>query len=374
MRRSIVVGVSCLVVMGAGLFVGSCGGSSAADPCAPAPKKCSADPTPTATEEGAATQLCRDLLAGGCATQAKAALACAAAKQKCDANKKTDTTALLLGCKTEQAALNACLSSHVDGGGDGATSMDGGTDGAAEASTDGATEAGSDGNAEAGTDGAGEARTDGAADVPSDTAAPADAADAPADAPAAEVDPACMTIAKDATRTVHLRITADNECDVFVNGADVGKTTDWQSPVALDVSLFVHPGRINVIAVMARNTSSQDGNDRGIIGELDDLSDGGSKVVIVTDKTWRSSKVERSGWPATLYDDSGWEPATEVASHGDGPWGGLLGTSAAKWLWSAPIPVSTADKPDAETAFFRKTFYFGTDGTTIQDKPACPAP
>jgi hypothetical protein len=203
-------------------------------------------------------------------------------------------------------------------------------------------------------------------------AAPEASPDAAADV-GPEVDPACATIPQDATRTVHLRITADNECDVFVNGADVGVTTNWQSPVTLDVSLYLYPGRINVIAVMGRNTSSQAGNDRGIIGELDDLTDGGSKVVLVTDKTWRSSKVERSGWPATLYDDSGWDQATEIASHGDAPWGPLLGTSTAKWLWTAPVPADVPPaKPDAETGFFRRAFYFGTDGTTLQDQPACP--
>jgi hypothetical protein len=229
---------------------------------------------------------------------------------------------------------------------------------------------------DAGKDTKAETKSEAAVEAPTDTQPDADAAtpdaESPADA-APDVDPACMTIAKDATRTVHLRITADNECDVFVNGAQVGSTTSWPSPVTMDVSLFIYPGKINVIAVFGRNTSSQGGVDRGVIGELVDMTGGGSKVVIVTDKTWRSSKIERSGWPATLYDDSGWDPATEVGNHGDPPWGALLGTSNAKWIWSAPVPPSTADKPDAESAFFRKAFYFGTDGSTVIDTPACPA-
>jgi len=220
------------------------------------------------------------------------------------------------------------------------------------------------------------------ADVAPDAAAEV-AKDADDDVPdviqdaAVDVDPACKTIAVDATRTVHLRITADNECDVFVNGAGVGSTTSWPSPVTLDVSLFIYPGKVNVIAVVARNTSSQGGNDRGIIGELDDLSDGGSVPVIVTDDTWRAAKgapggTEQSGWPAVLFDDSGWAPATVVANHGDGPWGALLGTSNAKWLWSEPVPADTASKPDLETAYFRKKFYFASDGTTLVTTPGCP--
>jgi hypothetical protein len=217
-------------------------------------------------------------------------------------------------------------------------------------------------------DTAADAGTDVAPDATSDAADGGDAGDA-----TAEVDPACATIPVNATRTVHLRITADNECDVFVNGQLAGSTTNWGSPVTLDVSLFLHPGRVNVIGVVARNTSSQGGPDRGIIGQLDDLADAGAKVVIVTDDTWKTSKVEASGWPALLFDDSAWANATVVGAHGDAPWGALLGTSTAKWLWSAPIPASTNDKPNLETAYFRKTFYFGTDGTTLASKPACPA-
>ena len=147
-------------------------------------------------------------------------------------------------------------------------------------------------DAAAGVDAQAEAAPEVAEDAPAEAAPDAPAEKAP-DA-AAEADPACLTIPTDATRKVHLRITADNECEVFVNGADVGMTTSWPSPVTLDVSLFVHPGKVNVIGVMARNTSSQGGNDRGIIGALEDVTDAGSKVVIVTDGAWKSSKVERS--------------------------------------------------------------------------------
>lgn len=189
-----------------------------------------------------------------------------------------------------------------------------------------------------------------------------------------EVDPACATIAADATRTVHLTITADNECDVFVNGTKAGSTTSWSSPVTLDVSLFVHPSKRNVIAVKANNTSSQDGNDRGILGQLVSLSDGGSSLVLVTDEIWKTSKTEMTGWSDLDFDDSAWSAATVIASHGDPPWGALFGQSTAKWIWSALVPVATADKPDLETAYARRTFFFTTDGAGITDAPGCPAP
>jgi hypothetical protein len=36
--------------------------------------------------------------------------------------------------------------------------------------------------------------------------------------------------------------------------------------------------------------------------------------------------------------------------------------------------VSTADKPDLETAYARRTFFFSTDGAAISSTPGCPAP
>jgi hypothetical protein len=117
--------------------------------------------------------------------------------------------------------------------------------------------------------------------------------------------------------------------------------------------------------------SSQGGADRGIIGTLEDLSDGGSKVVIVTDASWRSAKTAPAGWRELGFDDSAWDMATVVGNHGDAPWGALLGSSAAKWLWTAPIPDSTADKPNAETGYFRKRFYFSIDGE-VSATPGCP--
>jgi hypothetical protein len=271
--------------------------------------------------------------------------------------------------------LLVLVSSAAACGGGGKATADGGEDAASDTSVEVGPEAGSDAAVDSATDAGAEVGSD-ALDAASDAASDL-AVDAALDAPsettdaAVDVNPACSTIPTTATRTVHLRITADNECDVYVNGALTGTTTSWPSPVTMDVSLFVHPGRVNVIAVEARNTSSQGGTDRGVIGQLEDLSDGGSKVVVLTDATWRSWKTAVSGWQGVLFDDSGWDMATVVGAHGDSPWGALLGTSSAKWLWTAPVAASTSDKPDLETGYFRKRFFFGFDGE-VSATPGCP--
>jgi hypothetical protein len=200
-------------------------------------------------------------------------------------------------------------------------------------------------------------------------------ADANADATAdrgPDADPACAKIAVDAAVRSRLRFTADNECEVFVNGTSVGMTQDWGSPVTVDVSLFLYPGRKNVIAVRGTNTSSQGGNDRGVIGDMTVDRDGAPSSIVLTDHTWRASKVAEPSWMGAAFDDSGWIAATEIARHGDAPWGFVLGTSTAMWIWSAIVPVSTADKPNVETAYVRRSFYFTTDGTAIANSPGCP--
>lgn len=230
----------------------------------------------------------------------------------------------------------------------------GGGDAGADAGKDMAADMGMDVAVEAG------------ADVPAGT-------DGPADVPAA-----CRTIPMTATLTSHVRITTDNECDVFVNGTKVGSTDNWGVAVTIDVSLFVYPSRKNVIAVRGTNTSSQDGNDRGIIGELTVDADGGVAPLLVTDRSWKTSSqvpdVDAGGadWTAVDFNDSQWSQATEIASNGDPPWGAVFGTSAAKWIWSAPVPPSTANKPNLETTYARRTFYFSVDGSTIAPSPACP--
>lgn len=191
---------------------------------------------------------------------------------------------------------------------------------------------------------------------------------------AATQDPRCA--AADVTQTLiaHLMITADNECDVYVNGHAVGQTSSWSSAVTIDVSLYVHPGRKNVVAVVGRNTSSQGGNDRGIIGQLTTTAGSTVTPILVTNSDWVVSQSPGTDWNLLDYDASTWIPAAEVANAGDAPWGNVMGAgSEAKWIWFAPIPNSTAEKPNQETTYSRRVFYFDFDGHVVA-APACESP
>jgi hypothetical protein len=243
-------------------------------------------------------------------------------------------------------------------GGSAGTAGSGGNAGAAGTAGSGGTDAGAD------------ASIDAAGDVTSDVATEA-TADAPVDS-AADADPACRTIPVDATFTGHLQITADNECEVFVNGTSVGTTTNWGVAVTIDVSLYLHPGRKNVIAVRGTNTSSQDGNDRGIIGHITIDSEGGRTPLVFTNSSWRVAATDQTGWTGVDFNDSTWTSAVEIASNGDPPWGTTLSTNLAKWIWSAAVPVSTSAKPNVETTYARRVFYVAPSGTTVTSGPGCP--
>ena len=256
----------------------------------------------------------------------------------------------------------------------GRTAPDGGTDAPADRGIEAPADRGIDTAVDMGV----EAPADTGIDVGMEVAAEAGAEVMPE--AGTDVPAACQSIPTTATLTSHLRITADNECEVFVNGTSVGMTANWGSAVTIDVTLYVHPGRKNVIAVRGTNTSSQGGNDRGIIGQLTVDSDGGVASLVITDASWRTSMsvpdvdagAGAADWTALNFDDSAWSVATEIASNGDPPWGAVFGTSAAKWIWSAPIPSDPSAKPNLETAYARRTFYFSLDGGSIASTPACP--
>jgi hypothetical protein len=187
-------------------------------------------------------------------------------------------------------------------------------------------------------------------------------------------DPRCETIESDAVVTSHLRFTADNECEVFVNGTSVGTTANWSSHVTVDVSLFLHPGRKNVIAIIGTNTSSQGGNDRGIVGHLTVDAGAGTSSLLVTDAAWRVASAEVTGWTDLAFDDSAWIAATEIAAMGDAPWGNVMAGSGAKWIWSAAVPVDTSAKPNIESTYARREFYLSLDGLGTTSSPSCSAP
>lgn len=174
--------------------------------------------------------------------------------------------------------------------------------------------------------------------------------------------------------TAQLSITADNQRRVWVNGQQVEWTgNEWHQATRLQVPLFRHPQRENVVAVLATNLSSQAGLDRGLLADVR-----WNGALLLTNAQWKQQSALDGGWnendPAWRtpgFNDSSWPNARQQASNGSQPWGTvLLVHSNASWIWSYFSDVP--GKPDIEPVFFRRRFYIDVNGAFVDTPTQCP--
>ena len=123
-----------------------------------------------------------------------------------------------------------------------------------------------------------------------------------------------------------LRLTADDRFTAYLNGQLVGSHANWMSGREFaDVGRLLRPGK-NVLAVRGENAPGPKGaNPAGLACNLGVVLDGGAKVVVLSDGTWRCSAGEEKGWQEPGFDDGSWEPARVIARFGEGPWGARIG-------------------------------------------------
>jgi hypothetical protein len=182
------------------------------------------------------------------------------------------------------------------------------------------------------------------------------------------------TIGLDATVAGTIRTSSDDNFELHVNGVLVKDFPGlWSEPQTDTVTLFRHPSKKNVIAVRASNAVKVFGADRMLVLDLG-FDAGGGDNHVVTDATWqRGPGGLETNWFAIDFAEANWTAATVVGTHGDLPWGAILGTSTAKFLWSYDsAAVDQEAKPDAETVWFRKTFYLDLAGAPQSTPGACP--
>jgi len=113
-----------------------------------------------------------------------------------------------------------------------------------------------------------------------------------------------------------LRITADNEYILFLDGRELGRDAEWRHLYEYDVTSLLKPGR-HIIAVEAYNSSREAGL---VLGMAVGLASG--KVVEVkSDASWLIVPEPSRGWEKRREPADSWRPATEEAKFGLGPWG-----------------------------------------------------
>ncbi len=103
--------------------------------------------------------------------------------------------------------------------------------------------------------------------------------------------------------------TADNHCEVFINGARVTKSDAWEKVEIGDAKKHLKKGR-NVIGVIARN----DGGAAGFILSLQTELKNKAAHTIESDSSWRVAAQANDSWRNVGFDDSKWNLLKLLAS------------------------------------------------------------
>ena len=115
-----------------------------------------------------------------------------------------------------------------------------------------------------------------------------------------------------------IRITADNQFQLFVNGKPVGDGNDWRQIEVFDISEFLQKG-VNTIAVEATNA---DEGSAGLVARVLVKPIGGTFESYSTDASWKTSVRRFRNWTAPGFPESEWVAAANYGALGAAlPWG-----------------------------------------------------
>ena len=179
-----------------------------------------------------------------------------------------------------------------------------------------------------------------------------------------------MTASSNAT-AVTVTITADDQYDLYVNGAFVGSGNHWESPETWVVEMA--PG-IGAIAVFAYDMAAASGSGIGLIANI--AVDGGHSYV--TDTSWKVAEVGPAGWSDVTFDDSAWSPPLDEGAYDTIPWTRYappitdFASTGARWLWRGTPPYLSGygyyNLGGYQNCYFRKTIT--VDETTPAAAPS----
>jgi two-component sensor histidine kinase len=147
-----------------------------------------------------------------------------------------------------------------------------------------------------------------------------------------------------------LRITADNEYTLYLDGRELGRDAEWRHLYEYDLTALLSPGR-HILAVDAYNSSREAGM---ILGFQIGLADG-RVVKVKSDTSWVVGADDVPGWePVRNWQKmsalpASWPPATVVASCGSGPW------AVSPWYIDIVPPMTREVIPFWQTGWFQIT-------------------
>ena len=117
-------------------------------------------------------------------------------------------------------------------------------------------------------------------------------------------------------RRARLRITADNEYILYLDGQELGRDAEWRHLYEYDITALLQSGR-HVLAVEVYNSSREAGFMFGLKAGLTD----GKVVEVKSDTSWFIVPEGVSGWEKKVEPGDSWRTATVEFPFGSGPWG-----------------------------------------------------
>ena len=137
-----------------------------------------------------------------------------------------------------------------------------------------------------------------------------------------------------AIQSVRLLVAANNRSVVFVNGVKIGNANTTKSATGLDVAAALKPGR-NVLAVSVEYLGVNQ-NPAAWLALLKVEFAAGEPLILTTDESWKTAKVESPGWEQPGFDDASWVAAKKLGPVGMKPWGEIYEPAdrrlPARWL------------------------------------------
>ncbi len=113
-----------------------------------------------------------------------------------------------------------------------------------------------------------------------------------------------------------LRITADNEYILYLDGREIGRDAEWRHLYEYDITFLLQPGK-HVLAVEVYNSSREAGFMFGMRVGLAS----GKIVEVKSDASWLIVPGDVVGWEKKTEPMDAWRLATVEAPFGLGPWG-----------------------------------------------------
>jgi two-component sensor histidine kinase len=146
-----------------------------------------------------------------------------------------------------------------------------------------------------------------------------------------------------------LRITADNEYTLYLDGHELGRDAEWRHLYEYDITALLSPGR-HFLAVDAYNSSREAGM---ILGMQIGLADG-RVVKVKSDSSWVVGADDVPGWEdmanwQKMSEPPSWPAATIIAPCGSGPW------AVSPWFIDIVPPLVRNVVPFWQTGWFQVT-------------------